>query len=129
MNLNELNFKDFNPDELVGKYVLCNRHNYLSDSPLQSIDTIVKVTKTGFRISAFPNTLFDFHGTERGGMRFHKMTCKLLSVSQAESIRKTWHENRLKRELIDKITKDLPKCDLSVVTAVSELVRINKLDK
>lgn len=118
---NELKFTDVYPEELVGRSVLCSGRNQS-----EFVDKIVKVTNTGFRISSYPNTLFNFHGASKGGDAWSRLWCKLLTDENAVAITKKHQDERLKLRLIKQINLFLPDCDLPTITTVYQTIMDSK---
>lgn len=124
MFTNELKFTDVKPEELVGRSVLCsgrNQHEF--------VDKIVKVTNTGFRISQYKDTLFNFHGASKGGDAWTRIWCKLLTDEDAVIITKKHQDERMKLRLIKQINLFLPDCDLSTVELIHQTILNSKNDQ
>lgn len=94
-------FKDFAPQDLIGKTVLYENGQSYSGRRSRKLLKIVKVTKTGFRVDTMPTNLFDFNGNQKGlDGRMDMATiskCTLLTESEANEI--------LKRSAIAKETR------------------------
>jgi hypothetical protein len=105
-----MEFKDFqdNPQELVGKTVLHQTSFSYSDNKKNTLTKIEKVTKTGFRISTSPTILFDLIDGMQKGLNGktdmgYRSQCSLLTDEEANQIRERWKQNRLEKELRDRM--------------------------
>ncbi len=101
-----MNFKDFenNPQDLVGKRVLYESGMSYSDSKRRSITKIEKVTKTGFRLFAMPDSLFSLNDGSQKGLtgRMNMGTvsqCTLITEEEAAAYIEKWKRNREEKAL------------------------------
>jgi hypothetical protein len=101
-----MDFKDFqnNPQDLVGKRVLYEGGMSYSDSKRRSITKIEKVTKTGFRLFAMPDSLFSLNDGSQKGLtgRMNMGTvsqCTLITDEEATAYIETWKQNREEKAL------------------------------
>lgn len=117
------NFNHYTNDysKLVGRYVLYESGQTYNKNNNKYICKIIKVTKTGFRISKanYEKTLFAFDGYEKG---LHSKIdwstyskCTLLTDEEAHKISEEWTENKIKKQLIEDI-KNALKIELSLDT-------------
>ena len=105
-----MEFKDFknNPQELVGKRVLYESGQSYSDSKRRSITKIEKVTKTGFRLFAMPDSLFSLNDGSQKGLtgRMNMGTvsqCTLITDEEANQLREQWMRNKEEKALREKM--------------------------
>lgn len=117
MSLTELKFTDVKPEELVGRSVLCSNRN-----SSKFVDKIVKVTKTGFRISKYPNTLFNFSGSSKSRDVWDTRYCRLLTDEDATVLIKKYNDASEKSKLIKLITSSITECDLCTVSLIHQTI-------
>jgi hypothetical protein len=114
MNKYSTEFKDFTPDDLVGKRVMYEYGSTFSTKNRFAITTITKVTKTGFRTKRNPKLLFSFDGHQKGlNGRMGMATisrCVLLTEDEAKQIINQWERNiatiKLKEAIISLMDND-----------------------
>lgn len=80
-----MDFKDFKPEELVGKIVVYN-----DGFDHQRISTIDRITKTCFGIKHNAVLFKLVNGYERGGDGHHQASCRLVTDDQANTLRAEW---------------------------------------
>lgn len=88
-----MNFSDLPPDQLVGKKVLYRSGRTFDNSFNRRITTIVKVTKTGFRINNC-TALFDFRGLAKGSTGSVLSECELIDAQQEQALIEEFSRNK-----------------------------------
>lgn len=96
-----MNFQDFKPEELVGKYVL------IIDRYSRKIKKISKVTKASFKVDGDDSNFSLVGGRKRGGDTWYPTYAELISEEEAKLLSREWKETKLKKELIDKIKEKI----------------------
>ena len=126
-------FKDFKPDELVGKYVLNEYGDTHSTS--HKISQISRVTKTSFKISSDEGLYDLFRGQRRGmGGRMDMGRvdeCYLLTDEEAIEISKVWKEAKRKRALLKEINErlsDIEKVDVEDLQRIYDMLNKSEND-
>lgn len=90
-----MDFKDFKPEELIGKLVLYRSGDTYNHSSY--IRTIERVTKKGFAISGSKNLFSRVDGHHKGHHGWAKVSyCELITQERANELTEEW---RLKKEL------------------------------
>lgn len=126
-----MEFKDFKPDELVGKTVLYEYGQTYSSSYNKAIKTIERVTKTAFEISGCPGFLFLLTSGNRKGLNSRQdmathSVCYLITEEQANEYRKEWNTKRAIKLLRDTITEKLPDLSHEQLLAINKIVSDEK---
>lgn len=116
------NFRDYTAEELIGKVVLNEYGTTYNASYGKKIASIVKVTKTGFKITN-DSSLFSLVDGDKKGMSIgSRNTCYLITDEQADNLRKEWKEKRLKKEFLERINSRLLNCSLDTLTKINTLL-------
>lgn len=105
-----MKFQDFdnNRHKLIGKTVAYESGQSYSNRRSMSLIKIDKVTKTGFRLSTMPNTLFSFVDGSQKGLtgRMNMATisqCKLVTDEEANNLREKWKRNKEEKALRERM--------------------------
>lgn len=100
-----MNFSEFPPDQLLGKKVLY-RSGRSYEGIGRRITTIVKVTKTGFRINNCAN-LFDFRGLAKGDREGMISECELIDPEQEQALTEEFSRNKRTKAAKEAITHEI----------------------
>ena len=95
----QMNFKDFSPEELVGKTVLWETRS------TRRITKISRVLKTGFCLECDEKIKFKFNGHEKNDDKWYTSFCRLITPEEEIEIRKQFKFNNYKRKIIDGLSK------------------------
>lgn len=105
-----MDFKDFidNPNGLLGKNVLYEYGMSYSTKRSFLLVSIVKVTKTGFRIFGMPDSLFSLiDGRQKwltGRMDMATVSqCRLLTIEEHEQIKEKWARDKEENSLRERM--------------------------
>ena len=134
MNNYSTDFKDFNAEELVGKYVLYESGMTYSTNLYRAIRVITKVTKTGFRISKLDDVLFSLTNGEQKGLtgKFNmgKIShCILLTDAERDAISREWVYNSSMKKAKEEIQLILKEGKQSLEQLNQILEILNKENK
>lgn len=109
-----MEFKDFknNPQNLLGKTVIYESGHTYSNKISKSLHKIEKITKTGFRISAYSDALFSLiDGYQKGLNGRMDMSiisrCKLVTDEEANQLKNKWKLDKEERLLREKMQEKL----------------------
>lgn len=125
-----MTFDDFKEDysKLVGHYVLWENGRTFDSRRRRAIRKIEKATKTGFRISGEPDTLFDFGGRAKGLSDKTNWSvysvCTPLTDDEARDMAAEWKQGKEKKVLREKVTSSLDGLSLEQLQKI--LAIINK---
>jgi hypothetical protein len=113
-----MKFKDFENDysQLVGKTVLCSsRYN-------SAIQTIEKVTKTGFRITNDSGLYGLSDGIRKGGDGWSITRCELLTQQQAEAYKAKEAVNKEAKSIREEIKTKADSLDIETLRKIKSLL-------
>ena len=127
-------FVDFEPQQLVGKYVLFEHGQTYVKNTFKIVGKIIKVTKTGFKIDVknFEDRLFDFDGHQkglRGRQNWSTISqCVLLTDWEAQQ----WFEqckalNELKH-LREQVLAAVPNLEKGKLLLIKKIIELNTKD-
>lgn len=112
-----MNFKDFTPEELIGKYVL------IDGKYSKSINRITRVTKKYFGVSN-SNSLYELTtGRSRGDDIWNTIYAKLISDEDANKISLKWKEDKAKKQMVEDIMLRVQGKNISYST-LTEIINI-----
>ena len=123
-----MEFKDFKPEELVGKTVLFQYgQSYAGKS--RQICKITKVTKTGFRIDAtnFEDNLFSLtDGYQKGltgKMNWGTVSyCTLITEEEAQKYREEFKVNRETKQIKSLIKDQIDNLSYEQLVAIKNII-------
>lgn len=109
-----MEFKDFanNPQELVGKYVLCEIGSTWSLNNNKSIRKIEKVSRNWFKITDLNDAIFNLINGSRKGLNGRMnmgaiSKCTLITEEQANELKLQWKQKREEKELRERMKMKL----------------------
>ncbi|MDO7847656.1 hypothetical protein Q5H92_14905 [Hymenobacter sp. M29] len=112
--------------DLVGKYVLYESGMSFDKKLSRAIKKIEKVTKTGYRISGLPDTLFDFKGQQKGLTGKMNMAtvsrCTLLTDEEANALSLEWGKAKRRRALLAEVLPLVEAANLDQLLAIQVLL-------
>jgi hypothetical protein len=122
-----MKFKDFKPEELIGKRVLYQYGQSYAKSLNKGIRTITKVTKTGFRISEFDDYLFGFDGYRKGLTGRENIStisfCELISPEQEKELIEQWTIAKEVKSIRTQITEKLDGLTIEQLRLIKEIIK------
>lgn len=112
-----MEFKDYKPEELIGKTVLVSSNNR------SSISTIERVTKTAFQIKGAPALFNLSNGWMKGCDKWNLTQCSLITEDQANEFRKKWGEKKEGKVIIELFDKLKTELTIEQLRAIKEIIQ------
>lgn len=125
-------FEDFEPKQLIGKYVLYEYGQSFYKYYNYALTKIKFVSKTGFKIEKLPKAMFNFYGKQKGlSGRMHMAThskCYLLTNDEAQQISNEFKRKNETYKKFQEIKKKIEYFELNLRELESEdLINIDKI--
>lgn len=115
-------FKDFTPEQLVGKIVLRDTNQS------REITTIISATKTRFKIKSTPDITFSIDSGKKCGQSDSRMNwgswdnCELISLERANELKHQWAIKREHKKLVGFISTKLSKLTIETLKKIEKII-------